>query len=71
MKKVFKTESVAEFVARGGAVKQGTTKYARGSVTFKKFTSGPEVKRQRREVEQQEVNIDLLPENLKISLGIK
>lgn len=72
MKKVFSTESVADFVARGGEVKVGSTKYARGSVTFKKLTTGPEVKRTRREEQPaNEINMDLIPESLKISLGMK
>jgi len=60
-----KTETIQEFLARGGKITFGPTKEAKGSV--KKLSSKP-IKDKK---EEDKVNMDFVPAGLRISLGIK
>jgi len=62
MKTVAKTESLAEFIARGGSIKVCPAKNKARKREFKnKFM----------EMDTEEVDFSLLPEHLKIRLGIR
>lgn len=61
MKTIVKTESLADFLARGGKVTKCPTKEA-----TKKYST-----KLRKPVSEEQVDMSLIPAALKISLGIK
>ena len=61
MKQIIKTESVAEFIARGGTVKKVNAKGAKK--TYKKVMEEAEL--------DEEIDFDALPAALKIKYGIR
>ena len=63
-----KTESIGDFLARGGKVTTCPTKVAKGAIKKKGYVYKPE--KSESEVEEK-INYACLPAHIKISLGIK